>query len=596
VLRRLYLVLLAGVLAVQCYGQWITQQINLQPGWNSVYLTIQPVPSSCSELFEGLPVEHVSWWSRQTGQAEFDSDPQQTFPRTANWRNWYAADGTASTFGSLLFGESYMVKVEDGAAAFTVYIKGVPRLGTGEWLAGEDAFTGLPVPEDNTLPFGHFFSFTDELNPVGMEDVHKLNANGTYTAVFRPASEAVGHGKAYWIKGGTHNSSYSGPVEVRLRSASGTIDFSESFTFKRLEIENITDADRWVTIRHLDSEEPPPGGGLPAVAGKVPLAVARLDLTGPAPSEQYAPLPDILATNIPAGESIMLKLLPMRNPGGGPGAGEAWQSILQVTDEDNNGEIEATVLHRVGVSWAEEDVDYTGLWVGSVAVTHVNRAQTQAGVSNIWDHTEPVPVVRPYVFRTIIHLDSLGNAHLLQRVLSAWIPDGEIVITGEGIQTNGIHELYTDEQYAGQSLTAHPAARISRISSVNLPLMDPVPLAGIFGGTNVLDCTVELPFDDPVNPFVHRYHPMHDNLEYDNDGSASPLGEGAESSTINRAMQFAFDETDPEHGAGNPRWGVSELGGTFTETVSGLNKTIYVEGQFRLEKISDCGVLKYLDP
>jgi hypothetical protein len=111
-----------------------------------------------------------------------------------------------------------------------------------------------------------------------------------------------------------------------------------------------------------------------------------------------------------------------------------------------------------------------------------------------------------------------------------------------------------------------------------------------------LDCTVELPFDDPVNPFVHRYHPMHDNLEYDNDGSASPLGEGAESSTINRAMQFAFDETDPEHGAGNPRWGVSELGGTFTETVSGLNKTIYVEGQFRLEKISDCGVLKYLDP
>ena len=591
-LRSFYLVLFMAALAVQSFGQWVVQRVDLQPGWNAVHLAVQPVPGSCSELFRGLPVERIAWWSRQTGQAEFDSDPMQTFPRSANWRNWYADDSKANTFGGLLSGKSYIVFAN---TAFSMDIKGVPRLGRGDWLAGEPVFTGLPVPAGNTLSFNHFFGFTDKIDAVDSGDVFRVGHSGAYQSVFRPALEAVQPGTAYWIQAGEHNSSYYGPINVRLQSASDSLDFSGSFTPRRLEIENATDSIRSVTISHIDSEPPPPDGGFPAVAGKVPLGIAQLDLTGYAPVENYLPLPDVLITNIPAGESIVFKLLPTGSQGGGLGAGEAWQSVLQVTDEYNDGESEATVRHRVGVFWDGEEADHTGLWVGSVAVTHVNRAQTQMGVSNLWDHTEPVPVVRPYTFRVLVHLGNDGKVHLLQRVLPAWIPDGEIVATNDGYETNAVVELFTDEHYAELCLAEHPEARISRISSVNFPLMAPVLMDGGFGGTGALDCTVELLFNDSVNPFAHRYHPMHDNKEYNNDGSATPLGEGDESTTVTRALRFAFAGSDPERGAGNPQWGVSEMGGTFTETVNGLNKTIYVQGPFRLEKVNDCGALKYLD-
>ena len=41
-------------------GQWITQTIPLQPGWNAVFLEVQPEPDQCESVFQGLPVESVS--------------------------------------------------------------------------------------------------------------------------------------------------------------------------------------------------------------------------------------------------------------------------------------------------------------------------------------------------------------------------------------------------------------------------------------------------------------------------------------------------------------------------------------------------------
>jgi hypothetical protein len=70
------------------------------------------------------------------------------------------------------------------------------------------------------------------------------------------------------------------------------------------------------------------------------------------------------------------------------------------------------------------------------------------------------------------------------------------------------------------------------------------------------------------------------------------LGEGIESFDVSRDMQFVFDAVDPM-GGGNPDWNISESGGAFKERVIGLNKTIYVSGEFRVQKLSKCGVLSY---
>ena len=143
----------------------------------------------------------------------------------------------------------------------------------------------------------------------------------------------------------------------------------------------------------------------------------------------------------------------------------------------------------------------------------------------------------------------------------------------------------TDEAEAETFAAQYPEARIVRVSSPNFPLMAPVPAAtgSVFGGTLNLDVTV--PFNDPVNPFVHRFHPQHDNLRYDN-GVATPLSDGEESYTVTRALQFRFATLDPALGITNRQWGATEQGGLFDETVTGLNKTLRARGTFQVQRVS----------
>jgi len=40
-------------------GQWITQTIDLNPGWNAINLEVQPEPRDCDAVFGGLQIESV---------------------------------------------------------------------------------------------------------------------------------------------------------------------------------------------------------------------------------------------------------------------------------------------------------------------------------------------------------------------------------------------------------------------------------------------------------------------------------------------------------------------------------------------------------
>jgi hypothetical protein len=60
-----------------------------------------------------------------------------------------------------------------------------------------------------------------------------------------------------------------------------------------------------------------------------------------------------------------------------------------------------------------------------------------------------------------------------------------------------------------------------------------------FFGSNVT-ATLVLPFNDRLNPFVHRYHPDHNNLAED---LATPLVAGRESFEITRNVSFYFGDT-----------------------------------------------------
>jgi len=574
-------------------AQWTTQSITLQPGWNGVQLRVQPAQAECDNLFSNVPVEKVYWWQRTGTGMEFDLDPRNPFPRTADWQYWFADNPSISTFATLLAGESYEIFVATNAATFTLQVKGRPVLNATRWIPGEQNLVGLPVSTNIHVSFKDFFSFSSDfvMNSSVATVFRVTGPNNTPQRVWNPATELIRSGEAYWITAGSNAREYGGPILVKTETSSRLLDFGSSVSPRTLIVKNITTTNRTVQIAQLPSDNPPDISGISTLLGKTPLLFKVASDGG-----SYLPLPDVLVTNIAALSQMELSLAPDPQALTNGKSGSAWQSIIRVTDANNSQFADSTVEVLVGVSCdgaVSSLLDPQGLWVGQVTVTDVERAPTRQGGVNAWSGDGPVPVSRPFTFRVIFHVDSNGTTRLLQRALVAWQPTVETMDPLSETPTNSIMAILTDEANAKTYATLHPAAKIARVSSPCFPLMAPLrtKTGSVFSAFGSLAVEVALPYNDPVNPFVHRYHPQHDNLQYDN-GVATNLAEGIESYTVTRSMAFYFQPLDPGRGTTNRQWGVTENGGRFEETVTGLNKTIRSAGTFRVERVSRIGELQ----
>lgn len=578
--RFSFTALISGVLVflsvANSQAQWVSQDIKLKPGWNAVYLSFQPAPADCESVFANVPVSSIAWWSRRVGDAEFKSDPTLPYPRSAHWRKWTADEPALSTFGGLLAGEAYLINLATNVNV-SVRVKGTAVIVPINWLVDEFNLVGFPVAS-NKITFGSLFSFTDRIMINGLQEILP---SGVPIDVFRSASTPIVPGQAYWVRCGPLATDFVGPIRLALGSASKQLDFGDTWYPQTLRMINETDAPRSVTIRHIASEMPPSALDVPAVAGKTPLLMEVAATFGSTSGSVYVPFPNTIVTNIPAKSELSIRLMPKISALVGGPAGATWQSVIRVSDEGNPGA--AVVTHQVGVTCDTPDAstfDPEGLWVGNVSVVGVSRSPTQLGAGNVWDSTVPVAVTRPYTFPVLLHHGTSGTNRewrLMQRAYLA-------------TETNGTDLVFTDTVYAQEYANDHPACQITRLSSANLPLMR--PLAMTSDGTN-LSVTVTLAYDDPTNPFVHPFHPQHDNKEFRNN-EAIKLSDGDESYSVVRTQNFSFLEIDPSN-PGNPHWNISEAGGVFTEEVTGLNKTIFVQGVFRLERVSRATSLMYLD-
>jgi hypothetical protein len=193
-------------------------------------------------------------------------------------------------------------------------------------------------------------------------------------------------------------------------------------------------------------------------------------------------------------------------------------------------------------------------------------------------------------------VDGSGKVVLLQKVLQMF-KEGTLKPDPADPALNIIDQpghfvLVTDDaliaRFSGATLRdGQSVAR--RISSPAFGFTRPVAFSGPGEfGSGKLTCQVSIDYNDRLNPFKHRYHPEHDNLD---DRFEQALPEGTESFTVTRQIEIEFTAEDPDRLA-IAGWGDNQLGGIFRETVTGLhNKTIYSEGTFRLTQASRIGIL-----
>jgi len=140
-------------------GQTITQTITLQPGWNAVWLEVQPTNNSAAAVFANLPV--ASAWSRaeRISSVDFIQNPSEASFNESGWLAWLPAWRTESFLNNLFAvfaNRAYLLRCTN-TATVVWNITGRPALRQPEWVP--DAFNLRGAPVDPTAPpaFLNFF-------------------------------------------------------------------------------------------------------------------------------------------------------------------------------------------------------------------------------------------------------------------------------------------------------------------------------------------------------------------------------------------------------------------------------------------------------
>lgn len=587
------LILTFAVTALAPYGraQWLTQSIQLKPGWNAVFLHVDASHRTLNATVgndSANPIQEVWRWNPPP-VAQFTDNPAEPMSAT-EWTAWNRTN-SASALQRLTGDTAYLVRVGTGVETYEWNIKGRPIPPRHSWSTSGLNLIGFPTVPANPPTFAAFLANAPELQGITPE-IYLYNGGdlgpGNPVLLASPlfAEQTVQRGAAFWMRAGSVFNRYFGPFEVELPS-SGGIHYGEEQGTAVFRLRNRTD--RRLTVRlALQSSAAAPGDET-EIAGDPPLLI-RTELDQDDLTYGYTNLPTGVNRTwslAPSGESgaevevvLGLNRASITNAPGSLLAG-----ILRFTDSLGQLQIHVPVTATVAST--------AGLWVGEASVNQVAHALNsfQRDASNApvvsesgkyivtGTDTSLGAVPESYPLRLIVHSSTNNTAVLLQRVYygldSATNP---VVATGESV----LNPAYLKQ------------AR--RITAAHLPWSannTGWAFDGRLGEQASLTATVALSYDDQAaNPFLHTYHPDHDNLNATFDGV---LAEGAESYGIQRDITLHVQPASDDFVSlvsaattlrGNYQEVVQLRGASRSEGVTD-RRQLEVRGVFQLKRVSD---------
>lgn len=572
---------LVGLVSLPATAQQgtVTQTFELEPGWNAIHVRVEPTNQDIRSVFSGLPIASVWRWIPDEAGAEFIEDPAEGLQNIEGWFAWFP-EPRPEAFLSNLFrinaNTSYLVEIE-GEESHEIEIEGRPIYRQMRWQNDAFTMTGLPVSETAPPTFEEFF----ESSPAHVgQPVYRLDPDGRWQEVDK-SSTPIRDGEAYWIHT-RGNSRYQGKMTLVLDQGD-SLEYSAALTEIQFVLRNRSGQNGSFLVRRLDGNS-------------MPMAFLNED---PETGEIGWPsFQDQLVYIAPEGDDVQVTLALLRDQF----TDSRMEQVFEITDETG----QRILLHaggntiqplaqpateragRQGTKTSNHDgeiVSYAGLWVGNIEVDAVSESQ-QAGV-------EPTPVRDSFIQRVIIHVDSAGQARLLKDVIQMW-EDGTTAPSSidpdlDEVEEPGRYVLLTDKNlialYTGAVNRGGRPVGL-RYSTIGYDFPgDEQEFIGEFGPGEQISTTLVLDPELPTNPFKHRYHPDHDNLD------AQFLNFDQEAYQVSRDMRFIFTSDDPL-GREPPGWGDSILGGVFEGSLSGLHRnTIFTSGIFRLRRISAVPVL-----
>ena len=582
------LLALAMAFALSAQAQWQTQSILIKPGWTAIFLHVDASYQTIDQLVGAdlsNPITQIWLW-QPAPTMQFASSPQTPVVANSQWANWARTGlGMTSTLNLLTPNGAYLV-YSAAATNYTWNVQGKPVAPQYNWTTAGLNFIGFPTVASAPPKFDSFLSLAPTLQSLAQIFQYQGGPLDTTNPaqLFAYHTTPVTRGQAFWLRSGTVYNNYFGPFTVALQTGAG-VTFGDSVSEYSFHLKNTTVSNVTVTLT-LASSETPPTGQTPIVG--VPPMLVRGSLN-------TSNLTYGLST-LPLGSSQTWSLAPQGQPGSDvvvvlginrylmtSPPGSLFAGILRFTDSFNFTEVD------IPVSAIQSSL--AGLWVGNASVSQVqnylknylvdsNGAPVMSPNGNYIVtsiNTNLGSVARPFPLRLIVHNDGT-NAVLLQRVFYGLSPYTNLM-------------LATSQSLLDQNHL--DSAR--RISAAHLPWTTnntPLPFNGQLIQGGVLTTTADLPYDDQAsNPFLHTYHPDHDNLDAT---FQTQLAQGYESYRITR--QITLNVSPPGNDFGSLTSVGQSLIGYYGEKVTvgglgGASKDFYVSGTFSLNRISSISTL-----
>lgn len=559
-------------------AQTLTQTIILQPGWNAVWLEVQPTNNSASAVLGNLPVASV--WSRaeRISSVDFIQNPSEATFNESGWLAWLPAWRTESFLNNLFAvfpNRAYLLRCTN-TAPVVWNVTGRPALRQPEWVP--DAFNLRGAPVDPAAPptFLNFFRHSPaHYNPASgqLQKIYRLNsATGQWQLV--APTDTLQSGAAYWIycRGA---SDYLAPLTAKVELGDG-LDFGDALTELSLRLRNLTPSTANALLRELSA----------------PASILSHYQFSPTLGVQWSALPNPLAVAVASGLDTRLRLAARRQDLGG----NSYASVVEIRDGAGTRLLLPVTVEKFTNLAAAGEVaaaggaePLAGLWVGTATINAISEAHSA-------NPTNPTPTKSELNLRLLLHVEANGQTRLLKEVIQMW-RNGTFTNDSSGnrvVDKPGEYVLLTDDtlisMFSGATLRDGESVgrRVSTIgydfpssSSNNF-----LNLTGTLAIGQSLTGTLILPHDHPTNPFKHKYHPDHDNLNARFDGPA------VESYTSSRQIELTFASSPPAGNPAVPDFGFNEMGGVYRERITGIHKNpIHLSGTFRLSRVSQIAEL-----
>jgi hypothetical protein len=566
--------LLCGFAIHPARAQNITQNVTLQPGWNAVWLEVQPISNRTDTVFGGLPVASVWTRAERSSSVEFIQNPSEEAFNQTGWLGWFHPSRPEAFIGNLFAlhaNRAYLVKLTNSTPV-NWSVVGRPALRRLAWAPDSYNLRGLPVDPSSPPTFLNFFRPSKahyDATAGQLQRVYRLNsASGQWQLV--SSGETVQSGVAYWIY--SHGSSdYVAPLSAQVDVGDG-LDFGAELTEADLRLANHLTTPLNVSVRELGSP------------GSI-LSYYQFD---PVLGGRWPALPNPLTLTVPADTTPRLLLAARRQHL----AGSAYQSVIEVRDGVGTRLLVPLSVEKspaasaaAGIAAAAAPANpLAGLWLGTATLDAVSEPHS-ANPAN------PTPTKSKLSLRLLVHLDAAGQARLLKDVIQMW-RNGTSTNDASGnnvVDKPGEYVLLTDDTLIPMfdGATVRDGQSVGRrISSIGYDFPSSssnnfLTFSGSLAIGQSLSATLTLPYDHATNPFKHKYHPDHDNLTNRFDGPA------IESYTTTRQISLDFAASPP---AGVPPvadFGFNQMGGAYSETISGIHKhPIHIRGTFQLGRVS----------